>query len=85
MRNAINSYKSNNINSGLEIKIKGYSFLTKQERAVLINLDMGLTSKQIGEKMYLSPLTIDLYRRRILKKFGAKNTIELIHQINHSA
>jgi len=55
--------------------------LTKREKDVLSFLLMGKSSKEIAGELYLSSHTVDTYRRRILKKFGVRNTMELIGRL----
>lgn len=52
--------------------------LSKRELEILKNLVEGLTSKEIGEKLFLSPHTVDGHRRNILKKLDYDSTGELI-------
>lgn len=52
--------------------------LTDREREILPLLAEGLTSNQIADKLYLSQPTIKWYRRRLLDRFDAKNTTEMI-------
>lgn len=85
LKNAINNFLSSDIEETLKIKINKFSFLTNQEKSVLVFLAQGKTSKQTGEQMGLSSLTIDTYRRNILKKFNANNLIDLLNKINSSS
>ena len=48
-----------------------------QEQILRLIAD-GLTSPQIAQKIYLSLATIKWYRGRLLMKFDAANTAELI-------
>ena len=52
--------------------------LTDRERAILPLLAEGKTSAQIAEKLYLSIPTIKWYRKKLLIKFEASNTADLI-------
>lgn len=52
--------------------------LTDRERAILPLLAEGKTSSQIAEKLYLSIPTIKWYRKKLLIKFEASNTADLI-------
>lgn len=52
--------------------------LTDREREILPLLAQGLTSSQIADRLYLSLPTIKWYRRRLLDRFEARNTAEVI-------
>lgn len=52
--------------------------LTKREIDVLCLLREGKTSKEIADILHLSNKTVDNYRLHIMKKFNAKNAVELI-------
>lgn len=54
------------------------SFLTEREEQILPLIAAGLTSPQVAEKVHLSLPTIKWYRKKLLLKFDAANTAELI-------
>ena len=60
-----------------EIILTG-SIFTDREFEILILIRDGLDSKAIGEKLFLSPHTIDTHRRNILKKTDKSSTSDLI-------
>jgi DNA-binding NarL/FixJ family response regulator len=53
--------------------------LTRREKEVLELIAEGLTNNEIGEKLFISPSTVDTHRKNLLAKFDAKNTASLIH------
>lgn len=55
--------------------------LTPREREIAALLIEGLTSKLIGRRLTISPRTVDVYRARLMKKYGAASTPELIHKL----
>jgi DNA-binding NarL/FixJ family response regulator len=55
--------------------------LTKREKEVLQMVARGLTSKQIADKLCLSPRTIEKYRSKLLKKFKMKKTVDLVSYV----
>ena len=55
--------------------------LTKREKEVLQMVAKGLTSRQIAEKLCLSPRTIEKYRSKLLRKFKMKNTVDLVNHV----
>lgn len=56
--------------------------LTPREREVLLLLSKGLTSKEIGRSLKLSPRTIEDVRARLLKKFQVKNVAVLLARLS---
>ena len=55
--------------------------LTAREREIAALLIEGLTSKLIGKRLEISPRTVDVYRARLMKKYSAASTPELIHKL----
>jgi PAS domain S-box-containing protein len=56
--------------------------LTPRERQVASLIAAGLTSKEIARDLDISPRTVDVHRARLLDKFGAKNSLELVAQLS---
>lgn len=54
---------------------------TAREREIAALLVDGLTSKQIGKHLLISPRTVDVYRARLMRKTGAATTPELINKL----
>lgn len=54
------------------------SILSDREANILPLIAQGLTSQQIADKLFLSLPTIKWYRRRLLMKFDARNTAEML-------
>lgn len=52
--------------------------LTKRETEILQLIAAGKTSNQIAEELFLSPLTIETHRKRMMSKFKTKNMMSLI-------
>ena len=52
--------------------------ITDREHDILVLLAKAYTSKQIGEALFLSPETINWYRKKLLVKFDVANTPELV-------
>lgn len=52
--------------------------ISKREVEVLRLIADGLTNQEIGEKLFISPLTVDSHRKNLLLKFNAKNTASLV-------
>lgn len=54
---------------------------TAREREIAALLIEGLTSKQIGRHLDISPRTVDVYRARLIRKTGASSTPELVQKL----
>ncbi len=55
--------------------------LTAREREIAALLVQGLTSKQIGRRLGISPRTVDVYRARLMRKLGAATTPDLVQRL----
>lgn len=52
--------------------------LTTREKEIIIAITQGLTNIQIGEKLFISPRTVDTHRTNIMKKLDIHNMASLI-------
>lgn len=52
--------------------------LTSREIEIVRLTAKGLTSKEVSEKLFISPRTVETHRHNILKKFHLQNTAQLI-------
>jgi two-component system response regulator NreC len=52
--------------------------LTQRERDVLAMTAEGFSSSEIGEKLFISPKTVDTYRSRIMEKLKLNHRSELV-------
>lgn len=55
--------------------------LTAREREVAALLMDGLTSKHIGRVLSISHRTVEIYRARLLRKYKASTTGDLVHKL----
>lgn len=55
-----------------------YQTLTTREREILQMAAEGRSSTEIGNKLGISPRTVELHRSRFLKKLGLRNQAELV-------
>jgi PAS domain S-box-containing protein len=55
--------------------------LTGREREVAAQLIEGHTSKRIGRTLGISHRTVDIYRARLMRKFNAATTAELVQRL----
>lgn len=63
---------------GAKITNASYDTLTSREQEIMVLLAEGLSSKEIAEKLFISPKTVDNHRTNILRKLNLHSTIELI-------
>ncbi len=61
--------------------VRPYQPLTRREREIVSHLADGLTSKEIAIKLDLSHRTVEVYRAKLLKKFGVSNTSALLQSL----
>lgn len=54
------------------------SGLSERERQVMELLAQGLPNRNIGERLDISPRTVEVHKARIMSKLGVKNLAELI-------
>jgi DNA-binding NarL/FixJ family response regulator len=52
--------------------------LTDRERDVLQQTVQGFSSSEIGERLFISPKTVDTYRSRVMEKLGLTHRSELV-------
>lgn len=55
--------------------------LTAREREVASHLMGGLTSKEIGRALAISHRTVEIYRARLMRKYQASTTADLVHKL----
>ncbi|GAB3960053.1 hypothetical protein GCM10028805_57280 [Spirosoma harenae] len=59
-------------------KFEKGSILSDREQEILHCINGGLETKQIAEKLFISPHTVDTHRKNMLERTGAKNISTLI-------
>ncbi len=52
--------------------------LTKREEEIVTLVAKGLTSQEIGKKLFISPRTVETHRARIMDKLGVNNAAGLV-------
>ncbi len=56
----------------------GLGDLSTREQEVLALTAEGFSSREIGQKLFISPKTVDTYRSRIMDKLGLTHRSELV-------
>jgi len=62
----------------LDLSSDAYETLTAREREILQMTAEGRTSQEIGDKLNISPRTVELHRSKLTSKLGIKNQADLI-------
>jgi two-component system response regulator DctR len=60
------------------VTVRGFGTLTYRERQILQFVVDGRTNKEIAGDLGLSYRTVEVHRRHIMEKIGARNTAELV-------
>jgi DNA-binding CsgD family transcriptional regulator len=55
--------------------------LTPREREIAALLVEGKTSKVIARQIDLSPRTVEMHRAKLMRKFAASTSSELVHKL----
>lgn len=83
-----NSYICDEIKNQRRIENKddvpGIELLSFRELDIIKLIKQGLQSKEIAEKLFISPRTVETHRANILKKLHLKNTVALLTFLNIS-
>ena len=59
--------------------LQRYARLSKREKEVMALTVSGLTSKEIGRKLAISPRTVEVHRTHVMFKMAAANVAELVN------
>lgn len=63
----------------------GHAMLTRRESDIVRGIAAGSTAREAAALLDISPRTVEFHRARILRKFGARNTAELMRIILRTA
>jgi DNA-binding NarL/FixJ family response regulator len=64
--------------TGTKVTDARYDTLTLREQEVMGLLAQGISPKKIGEKLFISPKTVENHKSNIMRKLDLHSTIELI-------
>jgi DNA-binding NarL/FixJ family response regulator len=76
--NTFLSFEVNEIVKTAKNNVTNIPILTKRETDILKLVAEGLTNNQIGEKLFISPDTVDSHRKNLHTKLGVNNTAMLV-------
>ncbi len=77
--------RNRNLSQNKETMGKCIEKLTKREHQVMDLLSQGHSNKMIGEKLDISPRTVEVHRQHILQKCKVKSVTQLMYLLNRSA
>jgi DNA-binding CsgD family transcriptional regulator/tetratricopeptide (TPR) repeat protein len=63
----------------------GWDSLTPTERRIVAHAAEGLTSRQIGERLYISSFTVGSHLRHVYQKLGINSRLQLAAEMRHHA
>jgi two-component system, NarL family, response regulator NreC len=55
-----------------------YQQLSERERGVLVLVASGYSASEIGEKLFISPKTVDTYKQRVQEKLGLSHRADFV-------
>ncbi|HET9796619.1 MAG TPA: response regulator transcription factor, partial [Gemmatimonadaceae bacterium] len=55
-----------------------YQSLTERERDVLVHVAGGYSASEIGERLFISPKTVETYKQRITEKLGLSHRSDYV-------
>ncbi len=55
-----------------------YESLSERERDVLVNVASGYSASEIGERLFISPKTVETYKQRITEKLGLSHRADYV-------
>ena len=63
---------------GVHVADPGYSNLTTREQEILRLLAEGLSTKEVGSRLFISPKTVENHRTNIMQKLKVKHPLDLV-------
>ena len=79
----VNSLEMGEQKAEYKIKDTELKIISKRESEILELIGEGLITKQIANRLNISPTTVITHRNNLKSKIHAKNTAELINKANH--
>ena len=64
--------------NGKDISEESYDKLTRREQEVMRLVAQGLSSKEIGSKLFISPKTVENHRTKLMEKLDMGSIVELV-------
>jgi DNA-binding CsgD family transcriptional regulator len=67
--------------TGQAMAMRGRPELTAKQQTICDFVVQGRTTKEIADRLAISPRTVEFHRAAILAKLGVRNTVALIHKV----
>jgi len=65
-------------NAVATIRTQSFETLTPREREVMTAIAQGMTHREVGALLGISPRTVEVHKGRVMEKLGAKTLAELV-------
>jgi len=62
----------------LQKHVQSLEALTPREREVMVAITKGMTHREVGELLGISPRTVEVHKGRVMEKLGVKTLAELV-------
>lgn len=63
---------------GQRTALGAYAQLSRREQEILRHVAHGLSSKEIGERLHISPKTVENHRASIMAKLGLRSAVDIV-------
>lgn len=61
-----------------EAQLQALRCVSRREMEILARVAFGETTRQIAERLHISPKTVEIHRSRLMKKLGTANAVQLV-------
>jgi len=68
--------------NGFTTALSPDAHLTPRELQILTRIAAGHSSKEVARALDISPRTVEFHRSNLRKKFGARNTADLVRKVS---
>jgi len=62
----------------LQTQVQSPEALTPREREVMVAITQGMTHREVGALLGISPRTVEVHKGRVMEKLGVKTLAELV-------
>ena len=61
-----------------ETQLQALRCVSRREMEILGRVAFGETTREIAERLHISPKTVEIHRSRLMKKLGTANAVQLV-------